>query len=58
MVSVFGFLSLMTRCGSKIVLIFLKPKSRFTFVVSDLLLLIGVENKTWSVSRFHDQGGH
>ena len=37
-------------------MIFMKPKRRSTSVVSAVLLLIGVEKKTWLMSRFLDQG--
>ena len=43
------FFSLITRCSSEIVSIFMKLKSRCTFVGSVVLLLIGVDTKTWSL---------
>jgi len=33
----------------------MKLKGRCTFVVSFVLVLIGVEKKTWWISRFYDR---
>ena len=48
--------SLIARCSSKTIVMFMKLKSRCTFAVSVVLLLIGVEKKTWSICRFYDRG--
>ena len=36
-----------SKCSPKIVFTFMKLKGRCTFVVSVVLLLLGVEKKTW-----------
>ena len=45
--SVFGFSHFIASCNPEIVLKFMKLKGRYTFVVSVVLLLVGIEKKTW-----------
>ena len=37
-------------------MIFAKPTDRCTSVVSAVLLLTGIEKKTWSITRLHNRG--